>query len=100
MEPIEPRAALPGHNDLHAIELPSRLNRHQRRAKAAKADRPERHFEFLGDGYGYRVLHPTKGWRRHTERRIDAVATTQAVLAGNLPWWHGAMARAAGLSRG
>ena len=89
------------------IELPSQLNRHQRRAKAARAARPngrprrEPLFQMDdGDSYGYRILRPTKGWQRYSERRIDARNTTQAKLTGALPWWAGVPALMERAARG
>lgn len=51
----------------------------------------ERKFEMLPDG-GYRVLHPTKGWRAFTARRVQAKQITDLKRAGAQPWWLGVAA--------
>jgi hypothetical protein len=36
----------------------------------------------IHDDGGYSVLHPTKGWRRFTARRLAVIQRTAAMLAG------------------
>lgn len=98
-----------GLTDAVTVELPAGKvsNRHSRRADRAKAARPngrarrERLYQMdEGDSYGYRILHPTKGWQWFRERRIDNRNATQAKLTGALPWWAGVSALAQRAARG
>jgi len=61
-----------------------------KRRKAA-----ERQTRDLDDG-GYAVLHPTKGWRAFSQRRVSAFALTSLKRQGNAPWWLGIAAFEAG----
>lgn len=49
-----------------------------------KAGTGRRQFVYDLYGDGYSVLHPTKGWRRFTAKRLAAVALT-AKLKGRMP---------------
>lgn len=75
---------------------PFKYNRLQKRGKAALKFRPnlrERNepiYRLNGDEVGgYRILHPTKGWRTMTQRRLQAIDITLAKSQGKIAWWRG-----------
>lgn len=102
-----PRLTLAADEVVVPIELSTGANRHQRRADRAKGFRPngrarrDRLYQMdAGDSYGYRILHPTKGWQHFSEKRIDNRNATQGKLTGALPWWAGVPALMERAARG
>lgn len=45
-------------------------------------------FKLDGAG-GYSALHPRKGWRHFSAKRIAAIRLTEAKKRGDAPWWRG-----------